>query len=72
MSCRCGWDGTGDHLCHRCHVAIGSSRLCDLRAVALAGMQVKFQAYETWGCDGCWTWYQSQFDQPTEQEGSPD
>lgn len=39
-SCRCGWDGEGKHMCHRCHLAPGSLRV--------------YQFRHTWGCDQCW------------------
>lgn len=56
-ACRCGWSGEGDHPCHRCHVSPGTRRLYSPRAVALAGVQLKFEVSETNACDPCWGWY---------------
>jgi len=56
--CRCGWDGTGDHLCHRCGVRPGTRRF-QAYVTALAGAQMKFGARETHGCDQCWAEFQS-------------
>lgn len=55
MTCRCGWDGAGDHPCHRCHQRPGTSRLYNPHITCLAGVQMKLGAYETWGCDECWS-----------------
>lgn len=54
VPCRCGWDETGDHPCHRCRGAPGRRRLVTTGPAALAGTQTKWGAYETWGCDPCW------------------
>ncbi len=54
QQCRCGWDGMGEHLCHRFGRAPGSMRFYNPRPVALAGQQMKFEVYDTWGCDPCW------------------
>jgi hypothetical protein len=55
--CRCGFQGTGDHLCHgkgyTC-TNTGSFRLYNAQAVALAGVQMKLQGTDTWACDSCW------------------
>lgn len=55
--CRCGHDGKGPHPCH----AVGytcrkpaTQRFYNARPVALAGVQMKFQATNTWACDECW------------------
>lgn len=54
-SCRCGWDGTGDHLCHRCHEAPGALKFyVPTMAFSLAGSQPKFSARDTIACDPCW------------------
>lgn len=54
-ACRCGWNGTGDHPCHRCGTAPGKRRLrhADI-PYSLAGAQPKFNMVETWSCDECW------------------
>lgn len=61
MKCRCGWDGQGEHPCHgnnnTCRKP-AKRRLYDARPVALAGVQMKFQASETFACDACWKAYQ--------------
>ena len=58
-SCRCGWDGTGEHPCHRCLKAPGKRRLyVPTFKFSLAGVQPKLSMAETWGCDGCWTSFQ--------------
>jgi hypothetical protein len=56
IACRCGWNGEGDHPCH------GNGYRCRKPAqirfitypTALAGMQLKLDAYETFACDECW------------------
>ena len=55
--CRCGWDGKGVHLCHRCGKKPGSERFVATGPASLAGVQVKFSAYKTWGCEECWKEY---------------
>lgn len=58
-TCRCGWDGTGDHLCHRCGKEPGQRRLyVPTFKFSLAGVQPKLSMAETWGCNGCWTDFQ--------------
>lgn len=52
-TCRCGFTGVGDHLCHRCGKRPGSTRYVSYPC-SLAGMQTKFGARETHGCDECW------------------
>lgn len=52
--CRCGWDGTGEHLCHRCHQRPGTFRLYNTRIASLAGVQMKFVARDTHACNECW------------------
>jgi hypothetical protein len=54
--CRCGYSGMGDHLCHRCGKVPGTLRLRTYIA-CLAGVQTKFGARSTWGCDNCWKEY---------------
>lgn len=55
MNCRCGWDGTGDHPCHRCGKAPGTRRFRGSDApFSLAGVQPKFSVVETYSCDECW------------------
>lgn len=56
--CRCGWNGTGEHLCHRCKNQSGFLRFYDPRLVPLAGMQMKFEMRDTNACDECWAWFQ--------------
>jgi hypothetical protein len=58
-ACRCGWDSTGDHPCHRCRERFGTRRFVT-RPVALSGTQTKFGAYETWACDRCWDEFKSE------------
>lgn len=53
--CRCGWDGQGDHLCHRCREASGTRRFYVPRwRFSLAGVQMKVSAVGTIACDACW------------------
>lgn len=60
-NCRCGYDGDGSHPCH------GNGYSCRKPATqrfitypaSLAGMQLKFAAYDTWACDECWEDYKS-------------
>lgn len=55
-TCRCGHVGGEPHPCH------GAKYTCRKPATrrfiayptALAGMQPKLGAYETWACDDCW------------------
>ena len=57
-SCRCGWDGNGEHPCH------GRGYTCGRPAKAryyepskmysLAGAQPKFCAQQTYACEECW------------------
>lgn len=55
MNCRCGWDGVGDHLCHRCGTVLGAKRFYNTgNRFSLSGKQIKFTVRETWGCDDCW------------------
>jgi hypothetical protein len=66
--CRCGWDGTGAHLCHRCGKVPGQQRLyVPTFKFSLAGVQLKFSMAETWGCDGCW----NQLSEVPEEEPEP-
>jgi hypothetical protein len=58
-ACRCGWDGTGDHPCHRCGKAPGTRRFRHADVpYSLAGAQPKFNMVETYSCDPCWTEWQ--------------
>jgi hypothetical protein len=57
--CRCGYNGTGEHLCHRCGKVPGSLRFRTY-LTCLAGVQTKFGARDTWGCDNCWEEYNKQ------------
>lgn len=58
-TCRCGWNGTGDHLCHRCGKRPGARRFyVPSMKFSLAGNQLKFSAKETIGCDPCWAEFQ--------------
>lgn len=54
-TCHCGWDGVGDHLCHRCGKHPGERRFyVPNMKFSLAGAQMKFSARGTFGCDSCW------------------
>lgn len=56
-ACRCGHQGSGPHPCHGKAYTCGAPakpRLVSTGPAALAGMQLKFSAYETWACDDCW------------------
>lgn len=57
-ACRCGWDGRGDHPCHRCHAAPGTLRFYSPYLVPLSGMQMKFEVRDTNACDPCWEFFQ--------------
>lgn len=57
LSCRCGFDGQGDHPCHA--KAYGCrqparERFYSTGYAALPGAQVKLSASQTWACDECW------------------
>ena len=57
MKCRCGWEGKGDHPCHKNRYtckAPAKQRFYNPKATALAGMQLKFEVRDTWACDECW------------------
>lgn len=57
--CRCGWNGTGEHRCHRCGERPGMQRFyLPTMRFSLAGVQLKFSMAETWGCDPCWVTFQ--------------
>ena len=55
--CRCAHIGEGPHPCHgqayTCRKP-ATRRLYNPTLPALAGMQMKVQATETWVCDECW------------------
>lgn len=51
--CRCGWSGTGPHPCHVCG-APAIVRFYNPTLVPLAGVAMKMEASETYGCDACW------------------
>lgn len=53
-NCRCGWDGNGEHLCHRCHKKPGAIRFLT-HLTCLSGAQMKLGARDTHACDACWT-----------------
>ena len=58
VTCRCGWNGAGDHLCHRCGKVPGTRRLhAQDTPYSIAGAQPKIVLVETWGCDLCWAEY---------------
>ena len=62
-SCRCGWDGTGEHPCHFNGYTCGQparQRFYNARPVALAGAQMKLQMTDTWACDAHWHEFTSQ------------
>lgn len=59
MSCRCGWSGRGDHLCHRCGKVPGTPRFyVPSMRFSLAGAQMKVSAKDTTACDTCWEEFQ--------------
>lgn len=65
MSCRCGWNGEGEHLCHRCGTRPGSLRfLPSTLRFSLAGAQLKFLVRDTWGCDECWADFKTLLEKP--------
>lgn len=58
--CRCGHNGEGDHPCHYGVYTCGkpsTQRFYNAKAVALSGMQMKFQVSDTWACDQHWEEY---------------
>ena len=58
--CRCGYTGEGPHPCHHGGYTCGKpsrQRFYYPVPVALAGMQLKFAAHETWACDEHWETY---------------
>lgn len=53
-TCRCGFDGTGEHKCHRCGVARGDAVLREQETpYSIAGMQAKKVCVETFACAPC-------------------
>lgn len=59
--CRCGWNGEGEHLCHRCGKRAGTRRFYTPSPnYSLAGYQVKASVLETIGCDECWQSFMKQ------------
>jgi len=55
--CRCGHSGSGPHPCHAKGHSCGKhavQRFYNAQAVALVGVQMKFQMSDTWACDECW------------------
>lgn len=53
--CRCGYNGTGIHKCHRCGKAPGTRRFRHADVpYSLAGAQPKLNMVETYSCDECW------------------
>ena len=57
-TCRCGWDGQGDHPCHRnnytCRKPAKIRYYEPTKLYALAGVQMKMSVVDTWACDECW------------------
>jgi len=57
-TCRCGWDGQGDHPCHAnaytCRKPAKVRYYEPTKLYALAGMQMKMSVAETYACDECW------------------
>lgn len=55
--CRCGYAGEGEHPCHRCINKGGEvrpgKRIFVTYPAALAGMQMKLAAYESYACEPC-------------------
>lgn len=58
MTCRCGWDGTGEHPCHgfryQCRRPAKARFYEPHRRYSLAGAQAKASMVETFSCDECW------------------
>ena len=57
-TCRCGWDGQGDHPCHAnaytCRKPAKARYYEPTRRYAIAGFQMKMSISETYACDECW------------------
>lgn len=66
MSCRCGWDGIGEHPCHgmgyTCKKPAKQRFYHDGRPFSLAGVQMKLSMQETWACDECWQNYKQEIE----------
>lgn len=62
MACRCGHDGEGEHPCHangyQCRKP--AKRRFIASPAALAGVQLKLAATDTWACDECWLAFKEQ------------
>lgn len=70
-TCRCGWDGQGEHPCHADEYTCrrpARRRFYGARPVALAGVQFKLQASDTWACDEHWAAF-SAAEQPDKMNG---
>lgn len=56
-TCRCEWDGVGEHPCHgnayTCRKP-SKQRFYNARTAALSGMQMKLVVTDTFACDECW------------------
>lgn len=52
--CRCGFNGEGEHRCHRCHKQEGTPKFVANPNASLAGMQMKMSGYFTNACENCW------------------
>jgi len=63
LPCHCGWNGTGEHPCHRCHRRPGQERFyVPTMRFSLAGAQIKVSARQTIACVECWTEFQKQLE----------
>jgi hypothetical protein len=55
VTCRCGWDGTGDHPCHwgnyTCRKPGKEFLYVPHMRFSLAGVQIKFSVEKTVACD---------------------
>ena len=62
-ACRCGFNGEGEHPCHRCLNKGGEirsgKRVFISYPASLAGMQVKTAAYTTFACEPCLAEYEA-------------
>jgi hypothetical protein len=71
QSCRCGYNGEGEHPCHRCISKGGEVRPGKRHFItyptALAGMQMKLGAYETFACEPCLKEYRDYVERAAEK-----
>ena len=75
-TCRCGWDGEGDHPCHgklySCKKPAERRFYAPSMRFALAGARLKFSTRETFACAECWEWFQKELQKHYDKEGSSD